>query len=102
MSGGALSWRQDGETLALSGALDRDSLMALWDDRHTVLAGITRLDLSALQRVDSTGLAMLVHLQNEPLQPGRRLALIGATDRLQTLIALYNLRDVVVTEDVAR
>ncbi|MBW7981629.1 lipid asymmetry maintenance protein MlaB [Enterobacillus tribolii] len=97
MSNGALSWQKEGQTLKLSGALDRDSLLALWDTRQSALQGVSLLDVSALQRVDSAGLAMLVHLQNE----GRPLALSGITDRLRTLIALYNLSDIIVTDESA-
>lgn len=95
MSDGALSWQQEGQTLKLSGELDRDSLLALWNVRQTALQGVSRLDVSGLRRVDSAGLAMLVHVQNE----GRQLVLTGVTDRLHTLIALYNLRDIIATDE---
>ncbi len=42
--------------------LDRDTLLALWQARDSAMAGITTIDVAALDRVDSAGLALLVHL----------------------------------------
>lgn len=52
--------RLDGDTLRLSGTLDRDAVTALWPQ----LAGAAprRLDLHAVERIDSAGLALLAEL----------------------------------------
>lgn len=90
-----LSWRAEGQTLYLNGELDRDSLLPLWQQRIQALKNITVLDVSELNRVDSAGLALLVHLLGD-LQIGKQpLTLVGITDRLQTLITLYNLQAII-------
>jgi phospholipid transport system transporter-binding protein len=42
--------------------------------------------------VDSSGLALLVHLREQQRQHGVELKISGASDRLKTLITLYNLQ----------
>lgn len=98
MTPNVLQWRSEEETLKLIGILDRDSLMSFWDDRHTLLEGKKRLDLSELARVDSAGLAMLVHVQNTPAAGGSPIVITGVSERLRTLIALYNLNDILIAE----
>ncbi len=58
---GELSWQSLQETLVLQGELDRETLLPLWQQRETLLADKSRIDVSQLQRVDSSGLALLVH-----------------------------------------
>jgi phospholipid transport system transporter-binding protein len=57
---GQLSWTRDGETLALRGELDQDLLVPLWEARAQATDGVS-IDLSAVTRVDTAGLALLVH-----------------------------------------
>lgn len=59
-----LQWQQQATALRLSGMLDHESLLPLWEQRNTVMQGISEIDLSGLERVDSAGLALLVHLQD--------------------------------------
>jgi ABC-type transporter Mla MlaB component len=47
--------------LALHGELDQDLLVPLWDKRHEA-QGVTLIDLSDVTRVDTAGVALLVHL----------------------------------------
>ncbi|EFE96434.1 lipid asymmetry maintenance protein MlaB [Serratia odorifera] len=82
------------QTLVLSGDLDRETLLPLWQQRETLLAGKTAVDVAQLQRVDSSGLALLVHLRAQQQRQGVELQIIGATDRLKTLITLYNLQEI--------
>ena len=42
----SLSWMQTGDTLALSGELDQDVLLPLWEIREEAVKGITSIDLS--------------------------------------------------------
>ncbi|MFT4463783.1 MAG: lipid asymmetry maintenance protein MlaB [Sodalis sp. (in: enterobacteria)] len=86
-----LSWRTQGQTLILQGELDRDTLPTLWQQRQALLDGIRFLDVSGLKRVDSTGVALMLHFYHQQ-QRGDTLALTGVTDRLRTLIALYKLQ----------
>lgn len=90
-----LSWQSQEGTLTLKGDLDRETLLPLWQQRETLLAESVELDVSQLQRVDSAGLALLVHFYHEQTQKGRDLRIIGVSDRLRTLIDLYNLNDVI-------
>lgn len=90
-----LNWRADDHILHLSGELDRDSLLPLWQQRVQVLKNITVLDVSELSRVDSAGLALLVHLLGDSQIGEQSLTLAGITHRLQTLITLYNLQAII-------
>lgn len=90
-----LSWQSQEGTLTLKGDLDRETLRPLWQQRETLLAESVGLDVSQLQRVDSAGLALLVHFYHQQTQKGRDLRIIGVSDRLRTLIDLYNLNDVI-------
>ncbi len=92
---GALSWEHQPPRLILRGELDRETLLPLWNQRRTLMNQITVIDVGGLERVDSAGLAMLVHLRAQVEQDGGTLALTGITDRLSTLIALYNLQDII-------
>ncbi|MGE6472644.1 lipid asymmetry maintenance protein MlaB [Serratia proteamaculans] len=88
----ALSFESQQQTLILRGELDRETLLPLWEQRDTLLADKTVLDVTQLQRVDSSGLALLVHLREQQRQRGVELKISGVSDRLKTLITLYNLQ----------
>ncbi|XBS69381.1 lipid asymmetry maintenance protein MlaB [Acerihabitans sp. KWT182] len=90
----SLSWQAEGDTLCLQGELDRDTLPALWDQRDAVLSGIRFLDVSRLHRVDSAGVAMMLHLCVSRAEQDGALALTGVTEKLRTLITLYKLQDI--------
>ncbi|CAI1173908.1 Probable phospholipid ABC transporter-binding protein mlaB [Serratia proteamaculans] len=87
-----LSFESQQQTLILRGELDRETLLPLWEQRETLLADKTVLDVTQLQRVDSSGLALLVHLREQQCQRGVELKISGVSDRLKTLITLYNLQ----------
>lgn len=89
-----LHWTSQGETLLLAGPLDRESLLPLWQQRDLLLRGKRVLDLSGLARVDSAGLALLTHLYQQQQDATEDFILVGASDRLRTLIALYNLTEI--------
>ncbi|AIN19777.1 MULTISPECIES: lipid asymmetry maintenance protein MlaB [Yersinia] len=95
-----LKWQSQQETLILQGELDRATLLPLWQQREALLADKTRIDVSQLQRVDSSGLALLVHFRELRGKQGVSLAITGVSDRLSTLIELYNLREVIPVETV--
>ena len=88
---GQLSWTREGETLALHGELDRDLLVPLWEARAQATAGTAIIDLSQTTRVDTAGLALLVHFVALIRRQGREAQLVGKSENLQTLIGLYNL-----------
>ncbi|EIY5133836.1 lipid asymmetry maintenance protein MlaB [Klebsiella quasipneumoniae] len=88
---GQLSWTRDGETLALHGELDQDLLVPLWEVRAQATAGTAIIDLSQTTRVDTAGLALLMHFVALIRRQGREARLIGKSENLQTLVGLYNL-----------
>ncbi|MGB9095696.1 lipid asymmetry maintenance protein MlaB [Erwinia sp.] len=92
-----LSWRLEANQLHLSGELERETLLALWKQRETVMKQIDTIDVSALERVDSAGLALLVHLRQIALQQGKTPHFTGINDKLRSLITLYNLQQIIVS-----
>ncbi|BBV64134.1 lipid asymmetry maintenance protein MlaB [Kluyvera ascorbata] len=86
-----LSWKRDGERLALHGELDQDFLVSLWDARTEATQGVSIIDLSGLSRVDTAGLALLVHLVELIRAQGRTPSLEGVSEKVATLKSLYNL-----------
>ncbi|MIQ23002.1 lipid asymmetry maintenance protein MlaB, partial [Salmonella enterica subsp. enterica] len=57
-----LTWTREADTLVLAGELDQDVLLPLWEMREEAVKGITCIDLSRVSRVDTGGLALLLHL----------------------------------------
>ncbi|UQY44600.1 lipid asymmetry maintenance protein MlaB [Erwinia sp. PK3-005] len=92
-----LSWQVEAKTLYLRGELDRETLLSLWQQRETAMHDIAVIDVSGLQRVDSAGLALLVHLRQIALQQGASPVFSGITDKLHSLITLYNLQQIIVS-----
>lgn len=86
-----LSWTRDGERLVLHGELDQDYLVSLWDARVDATQGVSVIDLSGLNRVDTAGLALLVHLVDLIHAQGRTASLEGMSEKVSTLKGLYNL-----------
>ena len=92
-----LSWWVESATLHLQGELDRETLLALWQQRETVMGQIDTIDVSALERVDSAGLALLVHLRQMLQQQGKTPLFTGINGKLRSLITLYNLQQLIVS-----
>ncbi|MGK2959745.1 MAG: lipid asymmetry maintenance protein MlaB [Candidatus Malihini olakiniferum] len=90
-----LRWTSQDSTLALSGNLDRNSLLLFWQQRETLLAGKHVLDISALERVDSAGLALLAHVYQQQINSHSPISITGASELVKNLIALYNLNDII-------
>ncbi|WLI75641.1 lipid asymmetry maintenance protein MlaB [Kosakonia sp. H02] len=86
-----LSWSRDGERLALLGELDQDVLNPLWDARVEAMNGVTCIDLHGVTRVDTAGVALLVHLVAQGKKQGIDVSLAGVSENVSTLAALYNL-----------
>ncbi|MBI0676884.1 lipid asymmetry maintenance protein MlaB [Citrobacter koseri] len=87
----SLSWTREGDTLALAGELDQDVLNPLWDARVDAMKDVTCIDLSQVSRVDSGGLALLVHLVDQAKRQGSSVSLQGVNEKVYTLAKLYNL-----------
>ncbi|WP_435955481.1 lipid asymmetry maintenance protein MlaB [Dryocola sp. BD626] len=88
-----LSWKRDGNVLTLAGELDGDTVQPLWQERVAAMSGAQIVDLAGLTRVDTAGLALIIHLVALARKQGSEVALRGASDKLQTLVKLYNLPD---------
>ncbi len=86
-----LTWTREGKRLSLQGELDQDVLNPLWEARVQAMQGVSVIDLSALSRVDTAGVALLVHLIAEARQQGQSVTLAGVSDKVVTLAQLYNL-----------
>ena len=86
-----LNWTRDGDKLALVGELDQDVLNPLWDARIEAMSGVTCIDLSQVSRVDTGGLALLIHLISLAKEQGNNVSLSGVNDKVFTLAELYNL-----------
>ena len=89
----SLTWMREGDKLVLVGELDQDVLNPLWDARVEAMKGVTCIDLSQVSRVDTGGLALLVHLIDQGKRQGNRVVLSGVNDKVYTLAKLYNLPD---------
>lgn len=86
-----LSWSRDGECLKLLGELDQDLLNPLWDARVEAMRGVTCIDLHGVSRVDTAGVALLVHLVAQGKKQGGDIRITGVSENVSTLVALYNL-----------
>ncbi|MEJ4046072.1 lipid asymmetry maintenance protein MlaB [Erwinia sp. SLM-02] len=90
-----LSWKVESGLLRLSGELERETLLPLWQQRDALMQQADIIDVSSLERVDSAGLALLVHLRQIVLQRGKTARFTGITDKLLSLITLYNLQEII-------
>ncbi len=61
----SLNWQKEGKILSFQGTLDRETLLPVWQQRKALLADINIIDISQLDHIDSTGLALFVHLKAE-------------------------------------
>lgn len=84
---GATRVTRAGETLRFTGALLRGEVAALWPQVLTQLDGARRFDLTAVERVDSAGLALLAELAERV----DGLIVDGAPEGLAELRAAYRL-----------
>ncbi|MBW6090374.1 STAS domain-containing protein [Escherichia coli] len=89
----SLSWMQTGDTLALSGELDQDVLLPLWEMREEAVKGITCIDLSRVSRVDTggTGTAAPSYRSGEKSRGNNVTLQGGKRQSVYPLAKLYNL-----------
>jgi len=83
--------RLDQGTLRVTGALDRSAVIALWPQLQGMVKGAQALDLTAVPRVDSAGVALLAELAARVRTEGRVLAIQGTPAGLTELEAAYRL-----------
>ena len=87
--------RRDGAALHLSGMLDRDAATALWAQAIAAIGGARVLDVSAVDAVDSAGLAMLVALAARMDD----VRIEGAPRGMADLLAAYRLSPTLAFDD---
>lgn len=76
---------RDGDVLRIEGRLDRAAVPALWQQMQPQLSGIRALDVTAVEVVDSAGVALLAELA------AGGLTLAGSPPGLAELSAAYRL-----------
>lgn len=79
---------REGDTLRFSGALLRDAVVGLWKQAAAGAQGVRRIDLDAVTRVDSAGVALLAELA---ARAGTEPVVDGAPEGLPELRAAYRL-----------
>ncbi|MGH8039874.1 MAG: STAS domain-containing protein [Stenotrophomonas sp.] len=85
------SLQLDGSRARVVGVLDRDAVVSLWPTLKALPAAVTELDLTAVTRVDSAGLALLAELTAQARSNGRTLVLNGTPAGFNELSAAYRL-----------
>ena len=88
MQKSSASVRREDDALVFTGALLRDDVAALWRQAAKALDGMRRLDVRAVERIDSAGLALLAELA---ARAGGEVAVDGAPDGLAELRGAYRL-----------
>lgn len=78
---------RNGETLRFGGALLRGGIAALWPQVPVALDGVTRIDLTAVERIDSAGLALVSLLASRC----GTVAIDGSPEGFAELRAAYRL-----------
>ena len=86
-----LQVHREGEVLHLSGALDRAAACAAWPSLQPLLAGARVIDIAAVTRLDSAGLALLAEAMVRAGTGGDAPRLAGAPEGLADLRAAYRL-----------
>ena len=82
--------RRDGDALVFIGSLTRDAVSSLWRELPVDMAGVRHLNLSAVERLDSAGLALLSTLS---VRANGGLTVVGNPPGLDALRAAYRLND---------
>ncbi len=67
--------------MRLTGALEVATVAALWRSLRTQVGGITRIDLSAVTAIDSSGVALVRCLQTLAGVQSRRPEIVAAPPR---------------------
>lgn len=82
--------RVEDDALHLAGTLDREAVELLWPQLMRQVGGLRRLDVQAVERVDSAGVALLAELAARMRDNGDG-GIIGAPAGLDDLRTAYRL-----------
>jgi len=90
-------WTLDQNILKLTGALDRDTVPSLWAYARLWQPDNTQLEcsLKEIQRVDSAGMVMLIHLLEHAKRQNCHIMLSFVPAQLRTLFQLSNVEPLV-------
>ncbi|MCG9651254.1 lipid asymmetry maintenance protein MlaB [Vibrio brasiliensis] len=91
-------WQVNSEhQCALSGPLDRDTVPALWTELQAFKPTQNEMELSlkAVERIDSAGMVMLIHLLENAKKQNCHIMLSFVPTELRTLFQLSNVEQVV-------
>ena len=79
----------------ISGELNRSTLPAIWSELNQFAAAQIELDLAAVERTDSAGLAGLVKLKLNATKQQKKITYRNANQQLQALAAMSNVAQIV-------
>jgi ABC-type transporter Mla MlaB component len=85
----ALKTERDGEVLRLSGRLGLAEAGELHARGSSLMDGIRRIDLAAVDEIDSAGVAALRLLQKQAAARGQALALAPVSARFRAICAAH-------------
>ena len=91
-------WQQSTDGYALSGELTRETVPQLWSFLQCWEPNQTELNVSLQQvkRVDSAGMAMLIHLIQHAKKSNCHIMLGFVPNQLQTLFQLSNIESMLL------
>jgi phospholipid transport system transporter-binding protein len=90
-------WNMNANALKLSGALDRDTVPSLWTFVQQWQPSQAELECSLqdVERVDSAGMVMLIHLLEHAKKQNCHIMLSFVPAQLRTLFQLSNVESLV-------
>lgn len=89
-------WKQDSDSkVILTGSLDRESVPSLWQfaKKWTPASDKVEVDLSHVERVDSSGMAMLIQLVKHAKNKNCHIMFSFVPEQLITLFKLSNVQE---------
>lgn len=94
-----LRWEFVNQRLKLQGVLDHSTVPAVWQQQQQWLSRIKEclyVDLTALSRIDSAGLALLLQIAENAQKGQLACQMIGMTDELLSLVDIYHLQPIII------
>ncbi|MDF2156000.1 lipid asymmetry maintenance protein MlaB [Vibrio sp. CAU 1672] len=90
-------WQPEQNALVLTGALDRDTVPALWAIARQWQPSQASLEcsLQAVTRIDSAGMVMLIHLIEHAKKQNCHIMFSFVPAQLRTLLQLSNVETIV-------
>jgi len=80
-----------GSNISLQGRLTVDTVSGLYNQAPTLGQGDFKVNLSGVEEMDSAGLALLVHWQQQSVKQDSRLYLVDPPEQVSTMIRISNL-----------